>query len=156
WNGATAFSANHHEADFAISAPAEPGAYWVEIRPERGSTPLAWLRSNPIYVRSGEPSAPADAPAPVAAARPIAGTAPEPAWRVEHDPTSAAAVDAVNGGGGEVRFRFGLAGGSPVGQYSALVHDLTPDFVADRVTFTARAERPMRISVQLRGGDGVV
>ena len=58
-------------------------------------------------------------------------------------------------GGAELRFRFGLSGGSQVGQVAALVAD-TPNGVAaaDRVTFTIRAEQPMRVSVQLRTGGG--
>jgi hypothetical protein len=78
-------------------------------------------------------------------------------WRVEHDPTSLAAVDvAPIVGGAELRFRFGLSGGSLLGQVAALVVD-TPNGVAsaDRVTFTIRAEQPMRVSVQLRTGGGV-
>jgi hypothetical protein len=47
--------------------------------------------------------------------------------------------------------RFGLAGGPPAHQYAAIVVS-TPGGVEgfDRMTFTGRAERPMRISVQLR------
>ena len=57
-------------------------------------------------------------------------------------------------GGAELRFRYGLAGGASVGQVAALAFD-TPRGVAayDRLTFSIRAEHPMRISVQLRAGD---
>ena len=57
-------------------------------------------------------------------------------------------------GGAELRFRYGLAGGDSPGRVAALVFD-TPRGTApnDRLTFTIRAERPMRISVQLRMGD---
>ena len=51
-----------------------------------------------------------------------------------------------------LRWRFGLASGAPEGQFVALIADL-PHLVtttSDRVAFTIRAERPMRISVQLR------
>jgi hypothetical protein len=80
------------------------------------------------------------------------------AWRDEHDTLSVAAAEPVTMAvGREIRFRFGLAGGDPTGQFAALVYDIRENrFVGDRVTFTARAEKPMRISVQLRGGDGVV
>jgi hypothetical protein len=55
--------------------------------------------------------------------------------------------------GAELRFRFGLSGGAPGGQVAALAYD-TPEGVAryDRLRFTIRAERPMRVSVQLRDG----
>jgi hypothetical protein len=52
--------------------------------------------------------------------------------------------------------RWGLSGGVNLHQYAGLTVD-TPEGVAafDRLVFTARAERPMRISVQLRdGGEG--
>ncbi len=77
-------------------------------------------------------------------------------WGAEHDPTSLAVVEAApTVGGTELRLRFGLAGGAPAGQVVTLVRDL-PDGVAshDRVTFAVRAERPMRVAVQLRGGVG--
>src|SRR5262249_3414155 len=77
-------------------------------------------------------------------------------WRVEHDPTSLAAVDiAPIVGGAELRFRFGLSGGSLLGQVAALVVDMPKGVAsADRITFTIRTEQPMRVSVQLRtGGD---
>src|SRR5205814_706120 len=76
-------------------------------------------------------------------------------WRAEHDPTSLAAVDrAPIVGGAELRFRYGLAGGAPVGQVAALAFDTPRGLAAyDRLSFTIRAEHPMRISVQLRAGD---
>jgi hypothetical protein len=54
----------------------------------------------------------------------------------------------------ELRFRYGLAGGASVGQVVALAFD-TPRGVAgyDRLSFSIRAEHPVRISVQLRAGD---
>jgi hypothetical protein len=76
-------------------------------------------------------------------------------WHVEHDPTSLAAVElAPMVGGAELRFRYGLAGGASVGQVAALAAD-TPRGLAghDRLTFSIRAEHPMRISVQLRAGE---
>jgi hypothetical protein len=154
WDGARALSPDYHEQDFTVMAPEGAGVYRVEVRPQR--TPdVAWLMSNPIYVRDA--GAPAQLPArPAAAAtqvifdgRSVAG------WRVEYDPTSLAAVDpAPKVGGTELRFRFGLAGGPLVGQVAALVLDRALGVAAsDRVAFTMRAEQPMRVSVQLRTGD---
>ncbi len=53
--------------------------------------------------------------------------------------------------GTELRLRYGLAGGTRGGQFAALAVN-TPGGLAafDRLTFTARAEHPMRISVQIR------
>jgi hypothetical protein len=52
-------------------------------------------------------------------------------------------------GGSELRMRYGLSSGAPSGQYASLAVEL-PNGAApfDRLTFTARAEHPMRISVQ--------
>jgi hypothetical protein len=157
WNGANVMSGGHHEPEFDVQAPANPGAYWVEIQSTGRSTPLTWLRSNPIYVRGSAPS-PQPSVARVSESRAIFDGRSIDGWRAEHDSLSAGAVELAGSAGTmEARFRFGLAGGAATGQFSALVYDFsTAAFDADRVTFTIRAERPMRISVQLRGGDGVV
>ena len=54
--------------------------------------------------------------------------------------------------GMELRLRYGLSGGSAVGQYSGAAVETTRgvrDY--DRVAFTIRAEHPMRLSIQVRG-----
>jgi hypothetical protein len=53
--------------------------------------------------------------------------------------------------GPELRFRYGLSGQITPPPFTALVFD-TPGGIApnDRLAFTIRAERPMRVSVQLR------
>jgi hypothetical protein len=153
WNGGSVLSADHHEPEFSVQAPAEPGLYWVEIVATGQPAPVTWIQSNPIYVRGAAETPPASRPA-ATTSQPIfqgeiAG------WRAEHDPTSLAAIDrAPIVGGAELRFRYGLAGGAPVGQVAALAFD-TPQGLAayDRLRFTVRAEHPMRISVQLRAGD---
>ena len=74
-------------------------------------------------------------------------------WHVESDSASLGAFDvAVSVTSPQVlRLRFGLASAPATNQFVALAVD-TPHGVAphDRLTFAARAERPMRISVQLR------
>jgi hypothetical protein len=154
WRGATALSADQHHTDFTIETTGEPAVYWVDIRATGRPNPLVWLRSNPIYVRGAEPLArPAPRP-PASATQPIFDGKTVNGWRVEHDPTSLVAVEPAEiVGGAELRFRFGLSGGEPGGQVAALVYD-TPGGVTshDRFSFSIRAERPMRISVQLRSG----
>jgi hypothetical protein len=154
WTGSTVLSTDHHEQEFSVEVPAGPAVYWVEISATGRPTPLTWVRSNPIYVRSPEPAATTPPRAAATTSVPIfdgdAG-----GWRVEHDPTSLAAVDrAPTVGGAELRWRYGLAGGAPAGQVAALAFD-TPRGLAgyDRLSFSIRAEHPMRISVQLRAGD---
>ena len=155
WRGSQILSTNHHEQDFTVDAPAEAAVYWVEIHATGLPTDVSWIRSNPIYVRSAEPAGkPAARPLATAATAIFEGRSAE-GWRVEHDPASLAAVEAAPiAGGSELRFRYGLAGGTPAGQVAALAFD-TPRGVAayDRLTFAIRAEHPMRISVQLRMGD---
>jgi hypothetical protein len=73
-------------------------------------------------------------------------------WTPENDSASLSAIEAVQMiSGMELRLRYGLAGGSPVGQYAGAavetahgVHDY------DRVGFSIRAEHPMRLSIQVR------
>ncbi len=145
---------NHHQSDLTVPAPAAAAVYWVEILSTGLPTQLAWIRSNPIYVRSPEAR-------PVPPARAVVGTSLKifdgtaNGWTAEHDPTSLAAVEpAPIVGGAELRFRYGLAGGDSVGQVAALAFH-TPRGLAgyDRLTFSIRAEHPMRISVQLRAGE---
>jgi hypothetical protein len=157
WNGGGVFSGNHHESEFSVPAPATPGTYWVDVRSDGRPHATAWLRSNPIYVRGPEADAPARSDDRSAATvRAVVDRPGEPAWRIEHDQGSPGAIE-IGDASGEVVYRFGLASGVPSGQYVALVHDLESDAAAaDRFAFTVRSERAMRISVQLRGGEGVV
>jgi hypothetical protein len=73
-------------------------------------------------------------------------------WSVEHDAHSAAAADlALGTSGSEIRYRFGLADGPAVGQYTSLVLNLPVGASAyDGVRLAIRADRPMRVSLQAR------
>ncbi|MCU1383396.1 MAG: hypothetical protein JWL71_2093 [Acidobacteria bacterium] len=154
WKDGAVLSADHHEPDFTIQAPAGPAVYWTSIRSTDQLHQVTWVRSNPIYVRGPEP-APRAEPRPAATTRVSMFDGTLQGWRVEHDRNSVAAVDvAPIVGGAELRFRYGLAGGASAGQVAALAYD-TPRGLAgsDRLAFSIRAEHPMRISVQLRAGD---
>ena len=81
----------------------------------------------------------------------------EAGWHLETDPASTAAVDIGRTlTGFELRVRYGLAGDPTGSPWAALVWGTPigqpPVNVAhyDRLTFTGRANRPMRISVQIR------
>jgi hypothetical protein len=148
----TATIATVDSRDLTIHAQERPAAYWAEIRSAGRAPSMTWIRGNPVYVRS--PDEPARPPARTAAAtgQPIFDGRSTAGWDVEHDVTSLAAVDlAPSTTGAELRFRFGLAGGTALAQVAALVV-MTPTGVAtsDHLAFTIRAERPMRLSVQLR------
>jgi hypothetical protein len=156
WNGARAIGAAHREQDFTMAAGEGPGVYWVDVRSSDRPGAASWIRSNPVYVRGPvAPPPPSGRPAATASRILFDGKAIT-GWAVAHDPTSLAVVEAGSiVGGVELRMRFGLAGGAPAGQFVALATNL-PEGAAshDRVTFTVRAERPMRVSVQLLGGVG--
>jgi hypothetical protein len=158
WNGATVVSGDHHEQDFSVQVPestAGTGVYRAEIRATGRLQALPWIISNPIYVRvptidvSGGPAVGAAATSlPLFDGRSLTG------WNVEQDPTSLGAVNVVETGitrQPALRWRFGLSSGAAAGQFVALIADLTHGAASsNRVAFTIRAERPMRISVELR------
>jgi hypothetical protein len=152
YNGDQIVSSDHHEADFALPVSAAPAVYWVGTRATGRSADVVWMRSNPIYVRPDVSSTPAAPPAPVTSTRPIFDGTEASGWTAEHDPTSVAALDVAPAiGGHELRLRFGLSNQITPAPAVALTYS-TPGGLADfdRLTFTARAERPMRVSVQLR------
>ncbi len=154
WSGGRVLSTNHHEQEFTVVAPPDPAAYWVEIMSTGRPNATTWVASNPIYVRRPEPPAipPIEVEADAISSEPMFDGTSTVDWRLERDPNSQAAIDlAGTPGSALLRLRYGLAGGAPAGQFVALVHD-TPSGTGanDRLTFTARAEHPMRISVQLR------
>jgi hypothetical protein len=119
-----------------------------------------WLVTNPIYFRAGDPSAPIAAPATLRETDALGDPVRGATWLVEHDPGSR--VDLRQEGAGfdqRVTMTWALAAGARAGQYAAIV---TPDVEAlatrTHVAFLVRADRPMRLSVQVReplpGGDG--
>jgi hypothetical protein len=150
-NGTRTLSSVRNTQDLTVHGPSTPGLFWVEIVDQQRRPPAVWLRSNPIYVRAPvEPSPPAPVFA-AAESRLLFGSTTD-GWTLEHDRASVAAVDAADiAGSPELRYRFGLADGPPSGQYTSLVY-ATPNGVDgfDRVSFTIRTERPMRVSVQVR------
>jgi hypothetical protein len=156
--GTRTLASNRDAQDLTVHASNRPGVYWVEILSTGRPHPTTWVRSNAIYVRGERPAPSAAARPPATVGQPVFDGRSTTGWRVEHDPTSLAAVDAApNVAGTEIRFRYGLAGGSPAGQVAALVFDTPGGLAASRrLSLTVRAEHPMRVSVQLRGGKGEV
>ena len=150
--GTSVLASARDAADWTVHAGGEPAVYWIEIAAPHQPAPITWLRSNPVYVRG--PAAKPETAAPRAAqtvATLFDGTSAD-GWDIEHDPASLAAVEVAEAPSGtELRLRYGLAGGTPSSQVVALTHK-TPNGIAaaDRLTFTVRAEKPMRVSVQLR------
>ena len=124
-------------------------AYRVEVRLPGvpGTPPIPWLVSNPIYFRAT--SAPQVPPVNSATAAVDDAIAPFP-WRLEKD-TSSSGI--LRTGEHSVDLEFRLANGARGNQFVALATDM------QRQSFTAidlslAADRPSRISVQVRRADG--
>lgn len=130
-----------------------PGVYRVDVRATDRHSATPWITSNPVYVRR-------PAMVPVPQARPAgrrrrslfdARTAAD--WRTEAAADSVVAFDvgSTTASNRELRVRWGLPRGKGDHQYAAVVTDIPEGLSAfDRIAFSARAERPMRLSVQLR------
>ena len=147
--------------ELTVKADGAPAVYRAEVRSSDPERPRNWLLSNGIYVRGAEApqtrqSARVEPPPPTSVLALFDGQT-EAGWHVETDPSSKAAVEvAKTVDAAELRVRFALAGtdvgderaalvwGTPIGHAPVNVADY------DRFTFTARAERPMRVSVQFR------
>jgi hypothetical protein len=124
----------------------DPGAYRVEVY--LGGIDTPWIVSNPIYGPIESPSAsPAGADTTVAPAGPLVPLSLTDGWSIERDERSMGEFGLT---GEALRFGFRLESEKPAGQYVALVSSVTHEAGFDRVQFTGRAERPMRISLQLR------
>ena len=175
WRGSEALTplASEGQGEIVLEAGAEPAVYRVEIR----NGARTWLLSNAIYVRAPEPTTSATGLTGSSSSSGSTGSSgsggstdsaamalfdgeTEAGWHLETDPSSLAAVEVGKGAtGSELRVRYGLADDATRSQWAALVWGTPigqPEVnVAryDRLTFTARADRPMRISVQLRALD---
>ena len=144
-NGVTAHETR--ESSWRFETDGSAAEYRVEVRVPGapGTPPIPWIVSNPIYVglpeAQNEPSI----------SRADAEERPRPplAWRSESDGTSTVVVEP--NGGAAVGFRYTLGAGTPTNQYAGAVAPPPPDFSQYRsVRFFARADHPLRISVQLR------
>jgi len=159
WQGRTRLAEiEKNRADLEVSGP---GVFRVEIRRGTSTDEPAWITSNPIFLRGSAPAASAAAvPRDPAKDR---NAAPKIAalfdgrtitrWNTETDPSSLAALDVAPRVdlGSELRLRYGLSGGPNVGQFSgATVEAPANPGAFERIAFTARADHPMRISVQVR------
>jgi hypothetical protein len=133
-----------------LQSPAGPGSYRVEV--DLANRHVPWIVSNPILVHPPDDTGGRgpDASMPVttsSGATPLALDG----WRIEREPASTASVTREGEG---LRFDFVLAAGPPRGQYAAIAHDVDGQTGIERVALTARASRPMRISIQVRLPDG--
>ena len=136
------------------AAAAEAAVYRVEVAlpGAPGTPPVPWLVSNPIYVgRAPEEPAAVLRPQPRESVVLYDG-GPARGWTVEKNASSDAAIDVVGTlGGTQLLLRFAFSGAPSDSPYAAFAMPATPAIAThDRLVFTARANRPMRMSVQLR------
>jgi hypothetical protein len=163
WRGNQVLGTSHHEPSFTVVAPAGPAVYRVDIR---SSDPLdlpPWLVSNPIYVRPSGYVEPRETRRirPAVETRRLFDGHDISSWRLERNATSVGDMGLVGlagdaggpgeAGKGEIRVHYQLPRVEVPENRVALIAAF-PQFLApyDRVTFSARADRPMRMSVQLR------
>ena len=145
-------------------ASSEPGVYRVEVTlpGSPGTPPVPWLMSNPIYVkRAPEPASPqsgAGEPGRSAARTfmTLYDDGPARGWVIEKSPEPNAAMDVIGAlPGSQLLLRFAISGTAADSPYAAFVMPAGAAIVMyDRLVFTARADRPMRLSVQLRASSG--
>jgi hypothetical protein len=131
------------------------GVYRVEVvRPgSPGEPAVPWIVSNPIYVGKEPPATPAvRAPQAASTTMPRYTNGPAEGWTIETSPASRAALDVVSGARGtELALRYAIGGAASSGPFAALAFTPGPNLArADRLLFSGRADRPMRLSVQLR------
>ena len=132
--------------------PAERAVYRAEIHLPGvpGRPPVPWMVSNPIYVGFGRSDRPPDRPAATRFATLYENGQPAD-WTVETSPRSQGVLNVVPAAGGtQLSMRFGLGGTLSESPHVALVAPAGTLSGYDRLTFTARADPPMRLSVQLR------
>jgi hypothetical protein len=150
-NGAILFDSKDPETHLGVVA--EPAVYRIEIYAPQGAgePPIPWLVSNPIYVGLRDTHRRArttSVRAPMARRLSIATEA----WVAEASAGSTSQLQpgAAADGGGAIQWRYQLARGAVNGQYSAVRFPLTGLGRTDRLQMRVRADRPMRIWVQVR------
>lgn len=138
------------------TVPGSRAVYRVEIQVAGapGNPPVPWVVTNPIYVRAQD-----DIPAARGEASehaPLYEDGEARGWTIETSARSKAAIDVARTiNGTELLLRWAIGGTLSESPYAAFVMpagQLLPRY--DRLLFTARAERPMRASVQFRLPNG--
>jgi len=140
-------------------ASGQPGAYRVEVTlpGSPGTPPVPWMMSNPIYVGREAPKrdTPPQRPAPRTFMTLYDGGEAR-GWTIEKSAASDAAMEVIGAlPGSQLLLRFALSGTSADSPYAAFVMPAGAAVAMyDRLMFSARADRPMRLSVQLRASEG--
>jgi hypothetical protein len=130
------------------------GAYRVEaLLPGAPGVPsVPWIVSNPVYVGDPEPQVRVASAPRATAVSPQYVDGPATTWRVERSASSRAALDEVAAvEGRQLSLRYALGGMATESAFAAFVMPAGTDLPGhDTLVFTARADHPMRLSIQLR------
>ncbi len=132
------------------AAGPEPAVYraevWLPTTP--GDRPLPWIVSNPIAV-GPRPVPPTAAASPVIDSVQLATGTAAADWAIEHDPSSSATITRNLTAG--LNLQFALGGVKPFAQFVAMVRPVHDEIrTYDRIVLRARADRPMRVALQMR------
>lgn len=136
------------------AAPSIRAAYRVEVQladPATERVRVPWLSSNAIYV--GGLAAPAAAPAPVDARAESVVTLSASGWSIEKNEASRGRFDVVGpvDGRTELRLDYALQGKPDESPWVSFNLRTPPDLPRfGSLVFSGRADRPMRVWVQLR------
>lgn len=139
WNDGREVASGRGSSETKLSSP---GLYRVEVRWPGVEVP--WIISAPVFVPPAM-TAPDLAPQEAPPGR-VIGLSPDGAWVVEHH-RATTAVRSADDAANHLTFTFAQ---EVVGQFAALVHPLDPKEAFEEISFTVRADRPRRLSVQVR------
>ena len=155
WRGNRLLASGEGQTLTTTDDPGGPAAYRAQIRaPLRAGEGAMWIFSNAIYVgtnheASREPGHGRPGPS---TSLPLMQPGEASGWATEAEPSSRAEVR-LAGEGSSLEFEYALGGGEPRSQFAALVVAIDGGVSPyDRLSFRARAARPMRLSVQARAG----
>jgi hypothetical protein len=151
-NGAVVATA--HGATLTHRTGGDAAVYRVEVQLAGvpGDPPAPWILSNPIYVRSRDVETAAQARPPATSVAVQYANGPARGWHIENSPQSSGTLDVVGAlNGTQLLVRYALGGAAADSPFVGVVMPTGPAIGSyDRVTFSAHADHPMRLSVQLR------
>jgi hypothetical protein len=138
-----------HASLWRFEADGSRAEYRVEVTLPRtsGPNPVPWILSNPIYVGR----LPAGPPPDFVGSGRTSASSLALAWRGESDPSSKVGAESRSSDGSNLVLRYTLGAGAAANQFAAALSPAPPALSEFRgITFTARADHPLRFTVQLR------
>jgi hypothetical protein len=141
-----------------LAEAAAPAVYRVEVSlpGAPGQPAVPWIVSNPIYA-GRDPAEPPPASRPAATSFTVLyKDGPADGWVVETSPAALGAIDVIKAvPGTQISLRYGLGGAASASPFAAFVMPAGADLQkSTQLTFVGRADKPTRVSVQLRDPTG--